>query len=206
MLGPMSPISDRPMGIVLAGGQGRRIGGGKAAIALGGRPLLLYPVHSMLATMGEVAVVAKPSTELPPLGKVPVWHEPEEPSHPLVGIVEALRRADGRRVLVCAGDMPFVSETLLRQLAGAPSASAPAVIACTLGGALQPLLGRYHPEALTALEAAAAEAAAPAREVVAALRPLRVPVEDRRALFNVNTPEDLRQAETLLADGGGARI
>lgn len=188
-----------PIGVVLAGGKGRRIGGAKAAMPLGGRPLLSYALGSMLEATGEVAVVAKPSTELPPLDGVPLWEEPEEPSHPLVGIVEALRRADGRRVLVCAGDMPFVPPALLSGLAAAASASAPAAIACTLGGALEPLLGRYHPEALPALEAAASEAVAPARKVVAALRPLRVPVEDPRALFNVNTPADLEEAEALLA-------
>jgi molybdopterin-guanine dinucleotide biosynthesis protein A len=198
----MSPAPANPIGVVLAGGQGRRIGGDKATTSLGGRPLLSYALQSLLQATREVAVVAKPSTMLPPLGAVPLWEEPEEPSHPLVGIVEALRRADGRPVLVCAGDMPFVPAALLAELAVAASGSAPAAVACTLGGALQPLLGRYDPEALAALSEAASEAVAPAREVVAALRPLRVPVEDPHALFNVNTPEDLQQAEKLLARRG----
>jgi molybdopterin-guanine dinucleotide biosynthesis protein A len=195
----MSVARAMPLGVVLAGGKGRRLGGGKATTALGGRPLLSYPLQSMLAAIGEVAVVAKPSTELPPLGAVPLWLEPEEPSHPLVGIVEALRRADGRSVLVCAGDMPFVPVAVLAEIAGADAASAAAAVACTLGGALQPLLARYDPEALPALVAPAAEGVAPAREVIASLPPLRVPVGDPRALFNVNTPDDLREAETLLA-------
>ena len=49
----------------------------------------------------EAVVVAKPETDLPPLD-VPVWEEPEEPSHPLTGIVAALEqaRAAGGRVRV----------------------------------------------------------------------------------------------------------
>jgi molybdopterin-guanine dinucleotide biosynthesis protein A len=195
----MSSAPANPIGVVLAGGQGRRLGGDKATSSLGGRPLLSYALQSLLEATREVAVVAKPSTVLPPLGGVSLWEEPEEPAHPLVGIVEALRRADGRPILVCAGDMPFVPPALLTALAVAASGSAPAVVACTLGGALQPLLGRYDPGALPALSAAASEAVAPVREVVAALRPLRVPVEDSHALFNVNTPEDLQEAERLLA-------
>jgi molybdenum cofactor guanylyltransferase len=194
----MSFASERPIGVVLAGGQGRRIGGGKATALLAGRPLLAYPLDALVSAVGDVAVVAKPSTELPPLGDVPLWEEPEEPSHPLVGVAEALRRAGDRSVLVCAVDMPFVSQGVLAELIVAPAAAAPATVACTMGGALQPLLARYSPQALAALSAAAEEGA-PAREAVAALRPLRVPVEDPQALFNVNTPEDLEQAETLLS-------
>jgi molybdenum cofactor guanylyltransferase len=194
----MSADSGMPVGVVLAGGQGRRLGGNKATATLGGRPLLSYPLQALADATDQVVVVAKASTELPSLGDIALWEEPEEPSHPLVGVVEALRRADGRSVLVCAGDMPFVSQGVLAEIIGAPAASAPATVACTMGGALQPLLARYSPEALPALSAAA-EAGAPAREVVAQLRPLRVPVEMPHVLFNVNTPEDLEQAEALLA-------
>jgi molybdopterin-guanine dinucleotide biosynthesis protein A len=194
----MSAASGMPVGVVLAGGQGRRLGGNKATATLGGRPLLSYPLQALADATREVVVVAKASTALPPLGTVALWEEPEEPSHPLVGVVEALRRADGRSVLVCAGDMPFVPQSVLAELIGAPAAGAPATVACTMGGALQPLLARYAPEALPALSAGAQEGA-PAREVVAALRPLRVPIEAPHALFNVNTPEDLEQAEALLS-------
>jgi len=94
------PHHNAPIGAVLAGGAGRRIGGGKAIVELHGRPLLSYPVGVLQAVLGEVAVVAKPQTELPDLPGVHVWHEPEEPHHPLAGIVHALQQADGRAVLV----------------------------------------------------------------------------------------------------------
>jgi molybdenum cofactor guanylyltransferase len=199
MLALMSVV---PVGVVLAGGRARRLHGRKVAAALGGRPLLSYPLRSMLEATREVAVVAKPSTELPPLGPVPVWAEPEQPSHPLVGIVEALRRAGGRPVLVCAGDMPFVPVSLLTRLAAHDAGGAPAVVATSERHGLQPLLARYEPAALELLAPAAAEAVAPARAVVAELAPVVVMVADARALFNVNTPEDLREAEALLAARG----
>ncbi len=108
MLAHVSGLRQPPVGVVLAGGRGQRIGGDKAVVTLAGRPLLSYPVQAMLGALDDVVVVAKPSTVLPGLGDVAVWEEPEHPSHPLVGIAEALRRADGRWVLICAGDMPFV--------------------------------------------------------------------------------------------------
>jgi molybdopterin-guanine dinucleotide biosynthesis protein A len=145
MLPRVNGLRPRPVGVVLAGGRGQRIGGDTAVVSLAGRPLLSYPVRAMLGALDHVVVVAKPSTVLPPWGDVAVWHEPEQPSHPLVGIAEALRRA--------------------------------------------------------ALAAAAREAVAPARAVVEALGPLAVPVTDPRALFNVNSAADLREAESLLASG-----
>ena len=224
MLAHVSGLQRRPVGVVLAGGRGQRIGGDKAVVSLAGRPLLSYPVRAMLSALDHVVVVAKPSTVLPELGDVAGWEEPEHPSHPLVGIAEALRRADGGWVLVCAGDMPFVPVALLASLAsmasmasvadrgpdadpgldsdvGRASDSAPAFVAASASGALQPLLGCYGPSCLEPLAAAAREAVAPARAVVETLGPIVVPVTDPRALFNVNSVEDLHEAEALLAAG-----
>ncbi|HEX5193960.1 MAG TPA: molybdenum cofactor guanylyltransferase, partial [Solirubrobacteraceae bacterium] len=149
-------MSAVPVGVVLAGGRARRLQGRKATVALGGRPLLSYSLRAMLEATDEAAVVAKPSTELPPLGAVPVWTEPEQPSHPLVGVVEALRRAGGRPVLVCAGDMPFVPVALLTRLAAVDAGGASAVVATSARHGLQPLLARYEPAALELLAPAAA--------------------------------------------------
>jgi molybdopterin-guanine dinucleotide biosynthesis protein A len=201
MLPRVSGLRRRPVGVVLAGGRGRRIGGDKAVVSLAGRPLLSYPVQAMLGALDHVVVVAKPSTVLPALGDVPVWEEPEHPSHPLVGLAEALRRAAGAWVLVCAGDMPFVPVSLLASLASGDPGGAAAVVAASPDGALQPLLGCYGPACLEPLAAAAREAVAPARAVVEALAPIVVAVTDTRALFNVTSAEDLREAEALLAAG-----
>jgi molybdopterin-guanine dinucleotide biosynthesis protein A len=216
MLPNVSGLRRQLTGVVLAGGRGQRIGGDKAVVSLAGRPLLSYPVGAMLGALDHVVVVAKPSTVLPALGDVAVWEEPEQPSHPLVGIAEALRRADGGWVLVCAGDMPFVPVALLASLSslagggdvgarGEPGSPDPgavsAVVATSADGALQPLLGCYGPACLEQLAAAAGEAVAPARAVVESLGPLLVPVTDPRALFNVNSAADLREAEALLASG-----
>src|SRR5437764_7340068 len=97
------------MGAVLAGGAGRRLGAeSKAAAELAGRPLASYPAAALGTVCERVAVVCKPSTELPELDGVKRWDEPEEPRHPIAGIVHALERAAGP-VLVCACDMPFVT-------------------------------------------------------------------------------------------------
>jgi molybdenum cofactor guanylyltransferase len=186
-----------PVGVVLAGGRGRRLGGDKAIRLLLGRPLLAYPLAALRAVLDDVAVVAKPDTALPVLATdVAVWREPHAPSHPLVGVVEALRRAEGRPVLVAAVDLALLDASLVRQLAGAPAHGAAAVVP-RAGGRLQPLCARYEPAALGALEGF--DAGARATDVVAALGPAVLELEDERLFCNVNAPEDLDRAAALLS-------
>jgi molybdenum cofactor guanylyltransferase len=184
-----------PVGVVLAGGLGRRIGGSKALVKLNRRPLISYPLEAVWRALGNVAIVAKIDTKLPTLPGVAVWIEPDEPRHPLTGIVHALVMSEGRAVLVCAADMPLVSAELVAAIACADPGPAPAVVA-SAGGELQPLLGCYHPRALELL--AGAEAGIPLREAVAAIGPVTYEVTDPNALFNVNSPADLLQASAML--------
>ena len=190
-------MARRAIGVVLAGGVGRRIGGDKAMVELEGRPLVLYPLAVLRAVLDEVVVVAKQSTILPPLdADVAIWLEADEPRHPLLGIVHALRCARGRPVIVVAGDMPFVTRGLVSALARERSHGAPAVVP-RAAGRLQPLCARYDPRALTAL--AASDFDAPVTEVVAALSPRIVDWPDDEPFFNVNHPEDILQAAALLS-------
>ncbi len=201
MLGPMGEPCQPPVGVILAGGHGRRIGGQKALIELAGRPLIEWIAAAAGQALAEVWVVAKPHTELPELPGVAVVREPPEPSHPAVGLVAALRAARGRPVVVAAADMPFVGVETLRAL----GARQPGRTLITVHGAqTQPLLARYEPAALPALEAAADAAGAPLRAVVTGLHPAWFEVADPRELFNVNTPEDLRRAQAILAGEGQA--
>src|SRR4051812_49455051 len=99
-----APTSGAPVGVVLAGGLGRRLGGDKAIVELEGRALVLYPLEALHEVCDEVAVVAKRDTLLPPLaGIASLWVEPDEPRHPLCGVAHALRLALGRAVLVVPG-------------------------------------------------------------------------------------------------------
>jgi molybdopterin-guanine dinucleotide biosynthesis protein A len=193
-------VGDReaPIGVVLAGGNGRRIGGGKAIVELHGRPLVSYPVGVLQAALGRVAVVAKADTELPPLPGVEIWTEPEQPRHPLAGIVHALEGARPRPVLVAAGDMPFLTEEVVRRVATATAGGRPAVVP-RAGGRLQPLLARYEPAALAPLLDALKGPPRPLSEVVERLGPLLLDLDhDDEAFFNVNLPEDLLTATAMM--------
>ena len=191
-----APVAE-PVGVVLAGGRGRRLGGAKANVRVAGQPLLHWPL-SALAALPARAVVAKSSSELPALpADVELWVEPSSPQHPLVGLRHALRVAAGQEVVVCAVDLPLVSAVTVQRLARAlDGGDELAAVACS-GGRVQPLLGLYRTEALERLAPEFGDA--PVTDVVLSrLRPLVLEVA-REELLNVNRPEDVQVAEAFLA-------
>jgi molybdopterin-guanine dinucleotide biosynthesis protein A len=181
------------VGVVLAGGLGRRLGAAKPGAALAGRPLVAYPVEALGAVCERVVVVAKANTDLPPVD-VERWDEPDEPRHPIAGIVHALKRA-GSPILVCAADMPFATPDVLHRIADALQPGANAAVAFS-EGSLEPLLASYAPAALEPLARAPADA--PLRRTVEALAPVLIDVPPR-VVFNVNTPADLAEAERSIS-------
>lgn len=188
--------ADTALGAVLAGGRGSRLGGRKATVELAGRPLIDYPLAAIEATGLEAVVVTKPGEA--PESSVRVLEEPAEPRHPLCGIVAALRL--GRPVVAVACDLPFVVPGLIELLA---ETREPLVVP-TLDDRPQPLLGRYEPSLLPRLEEALMREE-PLTRTVESLAPRLFAEEEltpfgdpRRLLFNVNDPDDLREAEALL--------
>jgi molybdopterin-guanine dinucleotide biosynthesis protein A len=183
-------------GAVLAGGAGRRMGRrSKPGELLAGRPLVSYPVQALAAVCERVAVVCKAATKLPELDGAERWDEPDEPRHPLTGIVHALERAQGP-VLVCAADMPFVTPDACRTLLEAAGAGSPAIVAAA-EGILQPVLALYAPAALEHFNAA--EPDAPLTATVEALDPVRVAFPPA-LVRSIDTPEQLAVAEAFLAE------
>ena len=180
------------IGALLAGGKGSRLGGrSKATIEVAGRPLASYPAAALAAVCERIAFVAKPGSELPDLVGVERWDEPDEPRHPVVGIIHALEEAAGP-VLVCAADMPYIAAEACQALLGGAAGGTAAAAVGVAGGVVQPLFAIYAPAALDDLRAA--EPDARLTDVVESLEPARVAVPPP-IVRSVNTPDDLAEAE-----------
>ncbi len=192
-------MSEKPksdvLAAVLAGGSGSRIGGAKATAQLDGQALISYPLAAALGALGSVAIVAKDGVDLPQLDqRVELWSEPDEPRHPVVGVIEALRRARGSAVVVIACDLPLLTSEVVALIAGADAEGSVAVLA-SAAGRPQPLLARYEPAALELL--LGFDTDGPMTEQVMALMPALIDVPPE-ASFNVNDLEQLKEVSRRL--------
>jgi molybdopterin-guanine dinucleotide biosynthesis protein A len=180
------------------------MGSPKAIVELASRPLVARVVGTVGSAGLDPVVVAKPDSPLPKLD-CRVLSEPSEPRHPLTGLLAVLGASAGRGVVAVACDMPLVPAKLLAWLAQLEEP----VAVCEVGGRLEPLLGRYSPEVCDRLQESL-DAGASMRDAVTALDPYVIG-EDRvarfgdpeRIFFNINTPDDLAEAERMLGDTTG---
>ncbi|HEX8207756.1 MAG TPA: molybdenum cofactor guanylyltransferase [Solirubrobacteraceae bacterium] len=187
--------ADGALGAILAGGRGARLGGAKATAEAGGRPLLHWSLDALRAAVPDVVVIAKQATPLPPVD-VPVHRDEPADFHPRHGIVSALRRGEGRPVVVVPCDMPLVPPALLEVLLDVVEDGAAAAMPRS-EGRVHPLCAAYSPQALGDLEAADHD-----EPLTLTLDRLGAVVLGADAaadrMLNVNTRADLAVAEVLL--------
>ncbi len=187
--------------VVLAGGEGRRIAGGKPDRLLGGRSLLDRALEFARGQGGELALAVRSADQVP-AGLQVLTDDPGLPG-PLAGVASALGFARSLAlpaVLTIPCDAPFLPADLGSRLAAA--------LQDGQGAALARSGGRLHPVCALWRAGIGPELAAYAATGRGALMGLadRVgwsavdwPAEPIDPFFNVNTAEELRQAEALLA-------
>ncbi len=193
---------------IQAGGQSRRMGRDKGLVRLGGRPLVAHLLDRLSGLADEVVVTTNQPEAYAFLG-VRLAGDSVPGAGALAGLATALGAARGDRTLVVACDMPFVRLPLASHLL-ALAADHDAVVP-RRAGEFEPFLAVYARACLPALQACLA---AGQRRMISffpsvRLRPvdddeLRLLDPDGLSFFNVNTPEDLLEAERILAQEAGA--
>jgi molybdopterin-guanine dinucleotide biosynthesis protein A len=192
------------LGVVLAGGLARRMGGGdKPLRALGGRPMLDHVLARLAPQCASLALNANGDPARFAAWGLPVWPDPLE-GHPgpLAGILAALENAALPFVVTVPGDTPFLPEDLVARLHAARGAAGAAIACAASGGHTHPPVALW-PRALAADLRAALLAGErkidrwTARHGVATAEWPSAPVDP---FFNANTPEELAEAEARLRD------
>jgi molybdopterin-guanine dinucleotide biosynthesis protein A len=181
------------------------MGRDKALVPLAGKPLIQHVLDRVLGLGDDTLITTNRPQDYAHLGYRLV-RDREPGAGALTGLYTALQAARHETVLVLACDMPFVSRTLLEHLLNR-AAEADVVIPWRRGE-YEPLHAVYRRACLPAIEAALASED---RRVISFFpRVLVLKVEgaelerldpDGRSFFNVNTPQDLVEAERLIAEG-----
>jgi len=188
--------------VVLAGGEGRRIGGGKPHRQIAGERLIDRAIRNARRWSKTTAVSARASAQLEPSDAPVVIDEPNV-AGPLGGLISALRFGTEREcefVLTIPADMPFLPPDLLERLhAGIGDCG------CALassGGHLHPVCGLWRTSALeeTGTYVSGQQRSLKGFAALVGFREVEWPAEPFDPFFNINTAEELAEAERRESD------
>jgi len=191
-------------GVILAGGQSRRMGVNKAFLEFKGQPLIARVIDTVSQVGDEVILVTNAPEEYEHLGHRLVTDIfPGKGS--LGGIYTGVKAARNPYTLVVACDMPFLNPSLLRyMILLSPGYD---VVVPRLGREVEPLHALYAKACLPAMEAVLQQ---DNLQVVSFYSQVRVRYVEQQeieildpnhfSLFNINSPQDLEQAKKIVAD------
>lgn len=186
-------------GLVLAGGQGQRMGGqDKGLLTLGERTLVEHVIARLSPQVAEILVSANRHHEqYAALGPRVVSDAVPDYPGPLAGILAGLKAASTVWVLVVPCDSPFLPADLAERLLTASNDPDTIRMVATPEGD-QPVFALI-PRALC--DSLQTFLAAGERRILAWYAqhgPVRVAYPEEQPFLNVNTPDDRVRAESLI--------
>lgn len=187
--------------LILAGGKGRRIGGGKPEHRLGGERLIDRAIRTASAWSDRIAIAARSVDQIGSLA-VPILEDDMELEGPLAGLAAGLgwaRSLGASSLLTIPCDTPFLPDDLLIRLGEALASEAMVAIAAS-DGMFHPASALWRVEALDALPGWKREGGRSLWGFARAIGSVAVewPASPHDPFLNVNTPQDLARAELLL--------
>ena len=186
------------MVVILAGGEGKRIGGGKPLKIYRGEPLIDRAIRRARSWSDRVAVALRDRSQL---GAVPADLIPDaDVAGPLGGLISGMKFAIAKKrqfVLVIPADMPFLPADLLDRLHQAISDKGCAL--AESGGQLHPVCGLWQSNAVRSALSYAAAGRRSLKGLAASIGFVAVEWEAEAVdpFFNINTSEDLAEAGRL---------
>ena len=197
-------------GVILAGGQGKRMGNqDKGLVMLANRPLIAHVISAFSPQVGSISISANQNiSDYRDFG-----YEVFEDSRggydgfagPLAGLLVGMRGAlleankepkGSEALMVVPCDAPLLPKDLVSRLVEAAGDSKPLAVIPHDGTRLQPLFGLYSLEALPLLEEFLKSGQRKVGIWVESLSPQVVDFSDQPdAFLNINSPEELVEAE-----------
>jgi len=197
--------------VILAGGFSIRFGRDKGLVVLAGKSLVLHVIDRVSKVVDEVLVVVSSKDQKnkfePILAeKANLVIDKDESQSPLVGAITGFESAKGEYSLLLPCDTPLISIQIVQFLLDM-CANRRAAIPRWPSGYIEPLQAVYHTKsALTAAKTALRQGNMNMQSLIDNLRGVRyvstMVLEQMEpkllTFFNVNTPQDLKKADSLL--------
>ena len=198
------------LGVILAGGQARRLGGGdKALTELAGKPLLAHAIERLAPQVSDIIINANGDPARFDSFRVPVVADTVEGfAGPLAGVLAgmdwaAVNAPDCEWIVTCATDAPFFPGDLVARL-----------VAAVAEGADMACAGNERPDSPGFSGFGRCGLRADLRHALVvedirkvdrwtaryALAEVSFPVQVVDPFFNINRPEDVSEAERIVAD------
>ena len=184
-------------GIVLAGGQGRRMGGvDKGLQRLNGRPMIAHVIERLAPQVEDIVINANPNREAYAAFGHPVVPDAIEGyAGPLAGLHAGLQAATQALVVTVPCDSPFLPADLVARLASALGDNDLAV--AKTGAQAHPVFALVRRTLLAHLAAYLAGGGRKIDAWYASLKVVEVAFDDEADAFsNINTREELREHES----------
>lgn len=198
----------KPVGVILAGGLARRMGGGdKGMRLLGGRPLLEHVLARLLPQVERVVLSSNGDP-----ARFAQWHltvVPDgvpEPRGPLAGVLAGMlwtsKNCRGvAEIVTVPTDSPFIPHDLVSKLKDARERAGAAIAVAASGGRRHPVVAlwpvRLAPQLAQAL--ASGEQRVGGWVLAQEAATVEWPIVQYDPFLNINRPEELAEAERLLA-------
>ena len=203
-------------GVILAGGQSRRMGGGdKGLLELAGKPMLAHVVGRLAPQVGGMVINANGDPDrFAGLGLPVVADTIAGFVGPLAGVLAGMRWSaanapEARWIVTAAGDAPMLPRDLVARLTAAVANRAGAIALAQSDGELHPVIGLWPVALAGDLEG---QLRSGVRKVLDWTdRHGTVPVDfpmlhmggvEVDPFFNANTPQELDELRALLAKSG----
>jgi molybdenum cofactor guanylyltransferase len=187
-------------GFILAGGKSSRLGVDKAFLEFQGRTLLERAIETLQVVCNTVTIVGNPA-KFASYGAVVT--DAYTDCGPLGGIHAALAQSSSEMNFVMAVDMPFVSREFLSFLRTTAMASDALVVVPRTSKGFQPLCALYRRDFGAPAEAALRAGKYKIDAVFPSVAVRVINEEDllkggftERIFLNINTPDDLRDADS----------
>ncbi len=185
-------------GIVLSGGENRRMGTDKAFLKIAGTPLIEHVLRSLKSVFQQIIVVTNAPERYAAYG-VQVVSDAFAVRGPLTGIYSGLLKSSDEYNFVAACDMPFLNSRLISYIAGL--ADGHDIVVPSVGGLLEPLHAVYRRRLIEVIEKEIRQDRRQIRGIFDRAK-VRYVTEDeidrfdpaRKSFKNLNTPEEYEEA------------